>query len=70
MKYYRAKGEYHDYFTGHTTIPGELVTQRERDTKFRFLTDNVFEPVICSRRDTYISFGCRKAYTDAKITKL
>ena len=70
MKYYRAKGEYHDYFTGNTTIPGELVTERELNTKFRYLPYNAFEPVLCSRRDTYISFGVRKAYTDAKITIL
>lgn len=70
MKYYRAKGEYHDYFTGYTTVPGELVTERERNTKFRYLSDHVFEPVLCSRRDTYISFGARKAYTDAKLTLL
>ena len=70
MKYYRAKGEYHDYFTWNTTIPGELVTERERNTKYRYLADHVFEPVLCSRRDTYISFGARKAYTDAKITLL
>lgn len=70
MKYYRAKGEYHDYFTGNTTIPGELVTERERNTNFRYLADHVFEPVLCSRRDNYIFFGVRKAYTDAKITLL
>ena len=70
MKYYRVKGEFHDYFTGNTTVPGELVTQRERDTKFRFLNDNVFERVLCSRHDTYTAFGVRKAYTDAKLTLL
>lgn len=70
MKYYRAKGEFHDYYTGYTTVPGELVTERERNTKFRYIADRAFERVICSRRDTYIIFGCRKAYTDAKISKL
>lgn len=70
MKYYRPKGRYYDYFTGYTTIPGELVTQRERNTKYRYLSEHVFETVLCSKRDTYFSFGIRKPYTDAKVTLL
>ena len=70
MVYYRAKGEYHDYFTGYTTIPGELLTKRERNTKFRFLSDTVFERVMCSCKGTYFSFGARKAYTDTIVIKL
>ena len=70
MKYYRATGEFHDYFTGYTTVPGELVTERERNTNFHYLSDRVFERVLCSKRDTYFSFGIRKAYTDAKVTIL
>ena len=59
MLYYRAKKEKHDYCTGYTTIPGELLTERERDTKFRYLSDDVFEVVNVSRKRTYWSFGCR-----------
>lgn len=70
MIYYRAKTESHDYFTGNTTIPSELLTQRERDTKFRYLHDCLFDKVEISKRDTYISFGVRKAYTDAKVVYL
>ena len=59
MKYYRALAEKHDYFTGWTTIKNELITQRERDTKFRYLSDDVFEVVEISRKKTFFSFGAR-----------
>lgn len=70
MKYYRANGEYHDYFTGNTTIPGELITKRERNRHFRYLSDNCFTTVEVSKRDTYFSFGARFAYTDVKVSVL
>jgi hypothetical protein len=59
MKYYRPVTEKHDYFTGYTTIPGELLTERERNTKFRYLSDLVFEVVEVSRKKTYFMFGAR-----------
>lgn len=59
MKYLKAIAEKHDYFTGYTTVKNELVTQKERDTKFRYLSDSVFEPVEISRRRIFWSFGCR-----------
>lgn len=59
MKYYRALAEKHDYFTGWTTVKNELITQRERDTKFRYLSDDVFEIVEVSRKKTFFSFGAR-----------
>ena len=59
MLYYRAKAEKHDYFTGYTAIPGELLTQRERDTKFRYLSDDIFDTVEVSRKRTFMMFGCR-----------
>lgn len=62
MKYYRVKPEYdnkHDYFTGYTTVGNELLTKRERDTKFRYLMDEVFEEVEISKRKIYYLFGAR-----------
>lgn len=59
MKYYRALAEKHDYFTGWTTVKNELITQKERDTRFRYLSDDVFEPVEVSRKKTFINFGVR-----------
>lgn len=63
MKYFQVNtGDKYDYFTGHTTIKGELLTQKERDTKFRYLNDEFFTPVEVSKRDIYWSFGARFKY--------
>ena len=59
MLFYRATKEAHDYFTGYTTIKNELITQRERDTKFRYLKDSVFEEVNISKKKTFWIFGAR-----------
>ncbi len=60
MKFYKViKGDVHDYFTGYTTVENELVTQRERDTKFRYLSDSVFEEVDVSKKKTFWNFGAR-----------
>ena len=59
MKFYKAICEKHDYFTDYTTCIGELVTERERNSKFRYLNDDVFETVEVSKKKTYWIFGCR-----------
>ena len=59
MLYYRVVKEKYDHFTGNTAILGELVTPKERDTKFRYLTDDVFEKVEISRKKTFMNFGVR-----------
>ena len=59
MKFYKAIREAHDYFTGYTTVKDELVTQRERDTKYRYLSDSVFEEVDVSKKKTFWNFGAR-----------
>ena len=61
MKFYKVRREAHDYFTGHTAVKNELVTQKERDTKFRYLADDVFEAVEVSKKKTFWNFGCRFA---------
>lgn len=66
MKYYRALAEKHDYFTGWTTVKNELITQRERDTRFRYLSDDVFEVVEISRKKTFFSFGARFEIKEGK----
>lgn len=65
MKYYQAVKECHDYFTGYTTIPGELVTKRERDTMFRYLTDACFQVVEVSKKKTFRNFGARFRASEA-----
>lgn len=60
MKFYKAiKGDVYDYLTGYATVKNELVTQRERDTKFRYLSDSVFEEVNVSKKRTFWNFGVR-----------
>lgn len=64
MLFYKATKEAHDYFTGNTTIKNELLTQKERDTKFRYLKDSVFEVVNISKKKTFWNFGARFEYTN------
>lgn len=59
MLYYKPKIEKHDYFTGWTTIPGELLTEKERERRFRYLPDKIFEKVYVSKKRTYKMFGAR-----------
>ena len=64
MLYYRVKPEFDcklDYFTGYSTIKNELLTPRERNSKFRYLTDDVFETVNVSCKKIYWMFGARFA---------
>lgn len=62
MKYYKAIAEKHDYFTGNTLIENELLTEKERNTKFRYLSDAYFTPVEISRKKIFFSFGVRFEY--------
>ena len=59
MKYYKARHEAHDYFTGWTLIENELVTEKEKNTKFRYISDFNFEEVEIPKNKTYKSFGVR-----------
>ena len=59
MLYYKALTEKHDYFTGYTTVKGELLTPHERNTHFRYLYDDIFQPVNVSRKKTVFIFGAR-----------
>lgn len=60
MKYYRvAVGDKHDYFTGYTTIKNELLTEKERNRKFRYLSDSIFDEVNVSKKNIYWNFGAR-----------
>ena len=49
----------HDYFTGYTTIKNELLTEKERNTKFRYLMDDCFKIVEISKKNVYWCFGAR-----------
>ena len=62
MKYLIPVIEKTDYFTGWTTIPGELLTQNERDRRFRYLYDEYFMEVNIPKKKTYFFLGRRYAY--------
>lgn len=70
MMYYRAKGEYLDYFTGWSTVLNEFITPKERNTKFRYLSDDCFQKVECSKYDTFFFFGARFPMHDAEVVEL
>lgn len=59
MLYYRAKGDFYDYFNNYEVIRNELLTAKERNRKCRYLSDNCFEAVNISKKDIYFSFGVR-----------
>ena len=60
MKYYEVvRDSVHDYFTGYTTIKNELLTEKERNRKFRYLKDDIFEVVNVNKNKTFWAFGAR-----------
>ena len=59
MKYYRVIKEKYDDINKNMTVMNELLTPRERNTKFRYLKDDCFEEVEISKKNTYINFGVR-----------
>lgn len=59
MLYYKVIKEKYDYFNKNMTVMNELLTLRERNTKFRYLKDDCFEEVEISKKNTYINFGVR-----------
>lgn len=65
MLFYRAKREAYDYFNKNGMVEGELITQKERDSKFRYLKDDVFEAVDIPKNKTFWCFGARFEIKDA-----
>lgn len=60
MLYYKViRGDVRDHFSGYTTIKNELLTPKERNKKFRYLSDDVFQTVEVSRKKTFFNFGAR-----------
>lgn len=60
MKFYKViRGDVRDHFSGYTTIENELLTEKERNRKFRYLHDSVFQEVEISRKKTFWNFGAR-----------
>lgn len=59
MLYYKVNAEKHDYFTGYTTVIGELITEKERQKNFRYLPDHIFSKVQIPKNKTVFIFGAR-----------
>ena len=63
MLYYKVLiGDKYDFFTGYTTVKNELLTPKEKNKKFRYLSDEYFTLVNVKRTNTYSMFGCRFEY--------
>ena len=64
MKYYRVRSERADWFSNYHTRPGELFTEKERNSKVRYITDFWFEVVNISQKKTQIVDGRRFEITE------
>lgn len=69
MKYYQAKRDSYDYFNKQALISDEIITPHERDTKYRYITDDAFRKVEVSQRQTYTLFGVRRICDGAEVTE-
>lgn len=59
MKFYRANRDAYDYLNKDGVVPNELLTEKERNSKVRYLSNLCFDEVEVSKKDTYWSFGRR-----------
>ena len=59
MLYYKATCEKHDYFTGETVAKNELCTTKERNTRYRYISDIFFYPVDVPKSQAFKIFGRR-----------
>lgn len=59
MLFYKVRRDAYDYFNKYGVVKNELLTEKERNTKCRYLKDEVFQPVEVSKKKTFWSFGCR-----------
>lgn len=60
--YYKALGDFRDWFNGTWTREGELLTPRERHSKYRYLSDDKFKEVAIAPRSTCFVCGRRYAH--------
>ena len=59
MKYYRVRSERADWFSHYFTKVDELFTEKERNSKVRYITDVWFEVVNIPQKKTQIVDGRR-----------
>ena len=60
MKYYRVRRDAYDYFNKYTVVKNELLTEKERNKKARYIKDDIFEEVEINKNKTYFNFGVRR----------
>ena len=59
MKYYVAMRDSYDYFNKFAVVKSELLTEKERSTKARYIADSVFQIMEINRSHTMRNFGVR-----------
>lgn len=59
MKYYVTMKDSYDYFNKFGVVKSELLTEKERNTKARYISDSAFQIMEINRNHTMISFGVR-----------
>ena len=59
MKYYVATKDTYDYFNHFAVVKSELLTEKERNTKARYISDTAFQIMEINRSHTMINFGVR-----------
>ena len=59
MKYYVAMKDAYDYFNHFAVVKYELLTEKERNTKARYIADSAFRVMEINRLHTFRNFGVR-----------
>lgn len=59
MKYYVAVMDSYDYFNKFAVVKSELLTEKERNTKARYIADDHFTVMEINRSHTMVNFGVR-----------
>ena len=59
MKYYVTIKDSYDYFNKFAVVKSELLTEKERNTKARYIADTSFQIMEINRSHTMRNFGVR-----------
>lgn len=59
MKYYKATADAYDYFNKNGIVANELLTERERHSRVRYILDYYFTVVDIPKNRTFKNFGVR-----------
>lgn len=59
MKYLKAKHDAYDYFNKNAIVKDELITMKERDRLYRYISDTCFTEVEIPKSKVFTMFGVR-----------